>query len=401
MVLTPRNPNTPYPIPWIRHATGPTTTAPTTSQPTFVSVNDNPNPVSIHPMVTRFHVGTNRHTQRLTLHVSNILPLPKLYSDVFNDPYWQNAMSDEYNALTKNNTWTLVPRPTNANIVRCMWLFFHKILADGTLSRYKAHLVANGSTQIGGDDVDETISPVVKPGTIRAVLSLAISRHWPVHQLDMKNAFLHGNLSETVYMHQPPGFRDSAHPDYCKYAIEILKRAHMVGCNSSQTLVDTESKLGDDGDLVKKGFQPERLARVCAMITYLEERLKQWYREYDLAHLKLVFEFSIYTVWKSVRYGVSKGLDTAYWSFLEHGYAISSLMDTAYWLSESLIFKISSFKLQNARLLLIFTKYSAVQQVCLYMHDPRKPHFLALKWMLSTEAEYRGVANAVAETCWL
>ncbi|GJZ39970.1 hypothetical protein Tco_0586533, partial [Tanacetum coccineum] len=62
-------------------------------------------------------------------------------------------------------------------------------------------------------------------------------------------------------------------------------------------------------------------------------------------------------VWKSVRYGVSKGLDTAYWSFLEHGYAVSSLMDTAYWLSESLIFKISSFKLQNARLLLIFTKF--------------------------------------------
>ncbi|GJX31049.1 hypothetical protein Tco_0240904 [Tanacetum coccineum] len=58
------------------------------------------------------------------------------------------------------------------------------------------------------------------------------------------------------------------------------------------------------------------------------------YREYDLAHLKLVFEFSIYTVWKSVRYGVFKGLDMAYWSFLEHGYAVSSLMDTAYWLSE-------------------------------------------------------------------
>ncbi|GJW60819.1 hypothetical protein Tco_0110154, partial [Tanacetum coccineum] len=55
------------------------------------------------------------------------------------------------------------------------------------------------------------------------------------------------------------------------------------------------------------------------------------YREYDLAHLKLVFEFSIHTVWKSVRYGVSKGLDTTYWSFLEHGYAVSSLMDTAYW----------------------------------------------------------------------
>ncbi|GKE88415.1 hypothetical protein Tco_1565890, partial [Tanacetum coccineum] len=58
------------------------------------------------------------------------------------------------------------------------------------------------------------------------------------------------------------------------------------------------------------------------------------YREYDLAHLNLIFELSIYTVWKSVRYGVSKGLDMAYWSFLEHRYAASSLMDMTYWSSE-------------------------------------------------------------------
>ncbi|GJU79782.1 ribonuclease H-like domain-containing protein [Tanacetum coccineum] len=122
---------------------------------------------------------------------------------------WQNAMRDEYHALIKNKTWTLVPRPPDTNIVRCMWLFRHKYLADGTLSRYKARLVANGSTQLEGVDVDETFSPVVKSGTIRTVLGLAASRHWPIHQLDVKNAFLRGDLSETVYMHQPLGFRDS------------------------------------------------------------------------------------------------------------------------------------------------------------------------------------------------
>ncbi|GKF19110.1 ribonuclease H-like domain-containing protein [Tanacetum coccineum] len=87
-----------------------------------------------------------------------------------------------------------------------MWLFRHKYLADGSLSRYKARLVTNGSTQLERIDVDETFSPVVKPCTIRTVLTLATSRHWPVHQLDVKNAFLHGDLTERVYMHQPSGF---------------------------------------------------------------------------------------------------------------------------------------------------------------------------------------------------
>ncbi|GKA67762.1 ribonuclease H-like domain-containing protein [Tanacetum coccineum] len=165
-------------------------------------------------MVTRYCVGTNHPTQHLNLHVSSISTLPKSYRDSFNDSNWQNAMRDEYRALITNNTWTLVPRPTDTNIVRCMWLFHHKYHAYGTLSRCNARLVANGSIQLESVDVDKTFSPVVKPGTIQTVLSLAASRHWPVYQLDVKNAFLHGDLSETVYMHQPPGFRDSAHPDY-------------------------------------------------------------------------------------------------------------------------------------------------------------------------------------------
>ncbi|GKC58604.1 ribonuclease H-like domain-containing protein [Tanacetum coccineum] len=116
-------------------------------------------------MVTRYRVGTNRPTQCYTLNVSTISPILKSYSNAFRDPNWYRAMLDEYNALIKNNTWVLVPRPPDANIVRI--------------------------------DVDETFSPVVKPATIRTVLSLAISRHWPVHQLDVKNAFFHGSLSET------------------------------------------------------------------------------------------------------------------------------------------------------------------------------------------------------------
>nr|GEW29379.1 ribonuclease H-like domain-containing protein [Tanacetum cinerariifolium] len=77
-------------------------------------------------MVTRFRVGTNRPTKRFACHVSPISPLSKSYTHAFNDPHWYRAMLDEYNALIKNKTWILVPRPHNVNIVRCLWLFWHK-----------------------------------------------------------------------------------------------------------------------------------------------------------------------------------------------------------------------------------------------------------------------------------
>nr|GEX87104.1 ribonuclease H-like domain-containing protein [Tanacetum cinerariifolium] len=103
---------------------------------------------------------------------------------------------------------------TGINMLRSMWLFKHKFHADWTLSRYKAHLVANGSIWQLGVESDETFSPVVKLVTILMVLSLGVSRKRPIHQLDVKNAFLNGNLSETIYMHQLPGFVDTRFPNH-------------------------------------------------------------------------------------------------------------------------------------------------------------------------------------------
>ncbi|GJX24793.1 ribonuclease H-like domain-containing protein [Tanacetum coccineum] len=275
-----------------------------------------------------------------------------------------------------------------------MWLFRHKYLADGTLSRYKARLVANGSTQLsGGVDVDETFSPVVKPGTIRTVLSLVISRHSHVHQLDVKNAFLHGDLSKTVYMHQPHGFRDSAHPDHVcllqrslyglkqgtdtsylllyvddivliaslhrrmllsqrKYAAEILERAHMTNCNPSRTPVDTESKLGDDGD------------PVCL---YMHDP-----REPHFSALKRILRYVGGT--------------------LDHGLQLYSSSTT------------SLVAYSDADWAGCPTTRRSTSGYCVFLGNNLLSWSSKRQPMLSrssAEAEYRGVANAVAETCWL
>ncbi|GKC32009.1 ribonuclease H-like domain-containing protein [Tanacetum coccineum] len=104
-------------------------------------------------MITRLQSGIVKPIDRLSLHTSSISPIPKNPSHSLKDPNWRNDMYDEYNVLVKNCTWLLVSRPAGVNMVRSMWLFQHKFHADGTLSRYKAHLVANGSSQQLGIDL--------------------------------------------------------------------------------------------------------------------------------------------------------------------------------------------------------------------------------------------------------
>lgn len=130
---------------------------------------------------------------------ATISPIPKTARTALRDPHWLTAMQEEYKALMVNQTWKLVPRPPGANIVIGKWLFRHKFRADGTLERYKARWVVRGFSQRPGVDFDETFSPVVKSATIRVVLTIVAARDWPVHQMDVNNAFLQGFLTERVY----------------------------------------------------------------------------------------------------------------------------------------------------------------------------------------------------------
>lgn len=123
-------------------------------------------------------------------------------------------MADEFNALQHAGTWTLVPRTASMNILPNKWVFRIKPNSDGSIQRYKARLVANGFHQQPGLDYGETFSPVVNHSTIRLILALSVQFQWPVRQLDVQNAFLHGSLSEEVYVHQPRGFVDPQFPHH-------------------------------------------------------------------------------------------------------------------------------------------------------------------------------------------
>nr|GEX09513.1 ribonuclease H-like domain-containing protein [Tanacetum cinerariifolium] len=336
------------------------------------------------------------------------------------------AMLDEYNALITNKT-------------------------------YKARFDANGRSQHHGIDCDKTFSPVVEPATIRTVLSLAVSRDWPIHHLDVKNAFLYGHLSETVYMHQPPRFVDPNKPNHVchlqrslyglkqaprawfqrfasyvtrvgfqhsktnsslfvfhrgsdiaylllyvddiiltascsaflqriiaslhsefaitdlaplnyflgisaqrstsglsfvsiKISKEILERAHMKNCNPCWTPVDTESKLGSDGDLVNDPTLYRSLASALQYLTFTRPDLS-----YDVQqlHVSSTTQLSVYTNADWVACPITRRSTSGYCVFLRDN----------------------------------LLSWSAKRQITLSRSN--------------AEAEYRGVANVVAETAWI
>ena len=115
-------------------------------------------------------------------------------------------MNVEIEALEKNKTWELVKLPAGKKLVGCKWVYTVKYRADGSIERYKARLVAKGYTQTYGIDYQETFAPVAKMNTVRVLLSLAANYNWDLQQFDVKNAFLHGELEEEIYMEVPSGY---------------------------------------------------------------------------------------------------------------------------------------------------------------------------------------------------
>ncbi|CAH9084965.1 unnamed protein product [Cuscuta europaea] len=193
--------------------------SPETTSPTSTTV------VNHHPMQTRAKSGIFKPKTIFNLSTVTIAADPTCFTEANKQLKWREAMADEFNALINNNTWDLVPFDNSKNIVGCKWIYKTKYHSDGSLERHKARLVAQGFNQQAGIDFSETFSPVVKPTTVRIVLTVAISFGWGIRQLDVKNAFLHGNLTEEVYMRQPRGF---IHPHIPNHICRLRKAIYCL-----------------------------------------------------------------------------------------------------------------------------------------------------------------------------
>ncbi|RHN73806.1 putative RNA-directed DNA polymerase [Medicago truncatula] len=171
---------------------------------------------SLYP-ITHFHSLSNISAshQKFALAITDVSE-PSSYKEASTQECWVKAMETELNALKQNKTWILIDTPPNIKPIGSKWVYKVKHRADGTIERYKARLVAKGYNQVEGLDFFETFSPVAKITTIRTLLALASINSWHLHQLDVNNAFLHGDLQEEVYMSVPQGVQCSKPNQVCK-----------------------------------------------------------------------------------------------------------------------------------------------------------------------------------------
>jgi hypothetical protein len=152
----------------------------------------------------------------------------KNFNEASEDVNWLKSMNEELDQIEKNNTWELVPRPADKNVIGSKWVFKNKMNEQGQIVKNKARLVYKGYAQVEGQYFDENFAPVERLEAIRMFLAYACHKNFKVYQMDVKSDFLNGYLEEEVYMEKHEGFSLTDNPDYvCKLkkALYGLKQA--------------------------------------------------------------------------------------------------------------------------------------------------------------------------------
>ena len=161
-------------------------------------------------------------------------PVPETYKEAIESEEsqkWTQSMKEEYESLQNMGTWSLEPLPAGCKALDNKWVFAVKTNEDGSVERYKARLVVKGFLQRAGVDYDETYATVASLKSLRLVLTLAATEDMEIHQIDVKTAFLNGDLPQVIYMKQPKGFESPNHPNYaCKLQKSLygLKQAPLI-----------------------------------------------------------------------------------------------------------------------------------------------------------------------------
>jgi hypothetical protein len=356
-------------------------------------------------MLTRAKSGFFLPKQHFNLSISSaISPIPSSYRAALKDPCWHNAMLDEFNALMRNDTWSLVPRPAGVNVVTGKWIYRHKLNTDGSLARYNARWVVRGFTQQAGVDYGETFSPVVKLATIRVVLTIAASHNWPIHQLDVKNTFLHGELAETVYCQQPSGFVDPSNPTHVCWlnkSLYGLKKAPPTWFTKFTTYLHTCGFVASKSDSSLFILRtPTTMAYLLLYVddiiltakhtTTLHNIISSLHREFSMSDLGDIHHFLGVNV---IRHSNGLFLSQQQYALeiLERAKMLNcnpipTLVDTGSKLSsqdgqpvsDHSLYRSLAGALQYLTLTRPDLSY-AVQQVCLFMHDPRESHLQLIK----------------------
>ena len=179
---------------------------------------------------------------------------PKTFVEAKDEGTWRHAMDEEMSSIISNNTWRLVDLPAGHKAIGLKWVYKLKRDANGDIQKHKARLVAKGYVQRQGIDFEEVFAPVARLESVRVLLAIAAPRGWEVHHMDVKSAFLNGELAEEVYVRQPEGFIDTNNAQ----AVLKLRKA-LYGLRQAPRAWNI--KL--DSALAALGFERSPLSMLC------------------------------------------------------------------------------------------------------------------------------------------